>query len=131
MQCRGNSLTTVYRSKENVPLVLVIYTDGGPEHCNMFLSMKIAIVALQKYLDLDLILTCHTVPEHSVRNPAQKINCDLNLGLSGKGCTHYQSNNIHFKKSLYCCMNLSELHNVIDKNKEKYSDLLRKCMTPF
>ena len=41
----ANALTNFYGSKENVPPVLVIYTDGGPEHRSMFLSVKLAVVA--------------------------------------------------------------------------------------
>lgn len=40
-----NALTNFYGSKENVPPVLMIYTDGGPEHRSMFLSVKLTVVA--------------------------------------------------------------------------------------
>ena len=44
---------------------------------------------------------------------------------------HHQSNNIFFEESSRCCTNLFVLHNVIDKNKEKHSDLLKEFMSPF
>ena len=45
----ANALTEKYRTKENVLPVLVSYTDGGAEHMIAFLSVKGAMIALQKY----------------------------------------------------------------------------------
>ena len=49
----ANVLIEKYGTKENVPPVLILYTDGGPEHRTTFLSVKIAMISLQKYLNLD------------------------------------------------------------------------------
>ena len=49
-----------YGSKEQDPPVLIVYTDGGPEHRSNFLSVKIALIALQRFLDLDQILAART-----------------------------------------------------------------------
>ena len=35
-----NILIEQYGSKENVPPVLILYTDREPEHCTTFLSIK-------------------------------------------------------------------------------------------
>ena len=44
---------------------------------------------------------------------------------------HHRSNDIHFEEILRCCTNLSELCNVIDKSKEKRSNVLWECMSPW
>ena len=72
-------LIAKYGSIEQIPPALIMYTDGGLEHRTTFLSIKIAIIALQKFLKLNHILVGRTAPGHSYRNPAEKINCILNL----------------------------------------------------
>ena len=39
-------LIAKYGSIEQIPLALIMYTDGGPEHRTTFLGVKIAIIAL-------------------------------------------------------------------------------------
>ena len=57
-----NVLIEKFDTKEAVPLVLIFYTNGGPEHRTTFLSVKIAMICLQKYLDLDQVLAVRTAP---------------------------------------------------------------------
>ena len=52
----ANSLVFHYGGKDRIPPVLVMYTDGGPEHRSTFLSVKIALIALQRWLNLDMII---------------------------------------------------------------------------
>ena len=47
--------------KELVSPILGIYTDGGPEHRSNFLSVQIAYIALQQFLDLDMLVAARTV----------------------------------------------------------------------
>ena len=68
-------------SIEQIPPALIMYSDRGPEHGTTFISVKIEIIALQKFLNLDHILVARTAPGHSYRNSVEKINCILNLGL--------------------------------------------------
>ena len=49
----ASALIEKFDTKEAVPPVLILYTDGGPEHRTTYLSVKIAMICLQKYLDLD------------------------------------------------------------------------------
>ena len=86
-------------TKEAVPPVLILYTDGGPEHRTTFLSVRIALVCLQKYLDLDQVLAVRTAPGHSYRNSAEKINCLLNIGLYEIECMRQRSTDPLFQQS--------------------------------
>ena len=72
--------------KELVPPILGIYTDGGPEHQSNFVSVQIAYIALQQFLDLGMFVVARTVPGHSFKNPLEKVNCILNHALCGIGC---------------------------------------------
>lgn len=80
-----------YCSKEAALPVLIFYIDAGPKHQTTFLSIKIALICLQKYLDLDQVLAVPTPPDYSYHNPAEKINCLLNIGLYGTGCMRQYS----------------------------------------
>ena len=114
-----------YGTKENVPPVLILYTDGGPEHRTMFLSIKIAMISLQKYLNLDQILAVRTAPGHSCRNPAEKVNCTLNLGLYGIGCMRQRSSDIEFEENLHCCNGLGDVRDLLNKDFQRNSVLLK------
>lgn len=57
--------------------MLYIYSDGGPDHRVTFLSVKLALVAFFRRLDLDYL--CAAL-YHSYRNPVERIMI-LNLGL--------------------------------------------------
>ena len=93
-------LTEKYGSKEAIPPVLIFYTDGDLEHQKIFLSVKIVLICLQKYLDLNQVLTVCTAPGLLYRNPAEKVNCLLNICHYGIGCMHLHSSDALFERSL-------------------------------
>ena len=68
----ADALIEKYEGKENIPPMLTIYTVGGPEHRSNFLSVQIAVIALQCYLDFDLLIVARTAPVHSYGNPQRK-----------------------------------------------------------
>ena len=61
--------------------VLFIYSDGGPDHRVNFMSVKLALIALFRKLDLDYLCAARTAPYHSYRNPVERMMSILNLGL--------------------------------------------------
>ena len=80
-----DKLTHRYQGKQNIPPIIILYTDGGPEHRSNFLSVKIALIALQKSLNADMLVAVRTALGHSLRNPVEKVNCILNIVLYGIG----------------------------------------------
>ena len=119
-----------YGSIENVPPVLFVYTDGGPEHRTTFLSVKIALITLQRYLNLDQVVAVRTAPGHSFRNPAEKINCVLNLALYGIGCMRHTSSDLEFEEKLHRCSGLSDVRDLLNRNPEKNITLLHESCKP-
>ena len=59
-----NALIKKHGTKNNIPPVVIIYTDEGPEHRTNFLSINIAVIALQKSLNSDTIIALRTAPGH-------------------------------------------------------------------
>ena len=96
--------------KELVPPILGIYTDGGPEHRLNFLSVQIAYIALQRFLDLDMLVAARTAPGHSFKNPQEKFNCILNLALYGIGCMQKEIHEVpEFEKKLGNCSGVNDV----------------------
>ena len=81
----STELSKLLREQQlNNPIVL-IYTDGGPDHNNTFLSVKLGLIALFLHHDLDMIEAVRTAPYQSWKNPCERVNCILNLGLQAVG----------------------------------------------
>ena len=107
-----------------------MHTNGGPEYHTAFLSVKTAIIALQKFLTLDHIFVARTDPGHSYCNLAEKINCILNLGLYNIGVVRKLSINLGFEHKLKHCSGLSDVCKLVDESPEKNLQLLDEPCKP-
>ena len=65
--------------------ILLLYSDGGPDHRTTYASVKLALIALFKDLDLDLLIALRTAPCNSFANPVERIMSIVNIGLQGVG----------------------------------------------
>ena len=65
--------------------VLLIYTDGGPDHCSNYMSVKLSLIALFRSLNLDMLAALRTAPSNSWANPVERIMSIINIGLQGVG----------------------------------------------
>jgi hypothetical protein len=63
--------------------VLLIFTDGGPDHNCKHLSVQTAILAMFLLGGLDTMVVLKTAPQQSWTNPTERIMSGLNLGLQG------------------------------------------------
>lgn len=61
--------------------VVLLYTDGGPDHRLTYLSVQLTLIALWLKHDLDAVIAVRTPPGHSWKNPAERIMSILNLGI--------------------------------------------------
>lgn len=65
--------------------MLLIYTDGGPDHRLTYLSVQLSVIALFLQLDLDVLIAARTAPCHSWANPVERVMSIVNLGLQCVG----------------------------------------------
>ena len=65
--------------------VLVLYTDGGPDHNVTFLKTQLSLISLYLSHDLDMLIAVRTAPYYSWKNPCERVNCILNIGLQSIG----------------------------------------------
>ena len=123
-------LTHNYQGKQNIPPIIILYTNGGPEHRSNFLSVKIALIALQKSLNADMLVAVRTAPGHSFRNPAEKVNCVLNISLYGIDVMRQNiTEDPFFEKKLNVTANTDEVRKLL-LQKTTYPDLLKKSLDP-
>ncbi|VDI74370.1 Hypothetical predicted protein [Mytilus galloprovincialis] len=61
--------------------VLMIFSDGGPDHRITYHSVKLALIVLFKKLGVDTLIAGRTAPGNSWANPAERIMSILNLAI--------------------------------------------------
>ncbi|RIB15445.1 hypothetical protein C2G38_2192330 [Gigaspora rosea] len=65
-----------------IPPILCIYTDGGPDHRTNFGSVQVSLISLFFKGDFDMLIALRTAPYHSWANPAERIMPILNLKVA-------------------------------------------------
>jgi hypothetical protein len=61
--------------------VLILFTDGGPDHRPTFETVKLSLLSLFIQLDLDMLIALRTAPYNSWVNLAERVMPILNLAL--------------------------------------------------
>ncbi len=62
-------------------VAMIIYTDGGPDHNNKHISVRLGLLALFLDLDLDAMVVMRTAPTQIWAKPVERVMSTLNLGL--------------------------------------------------
>ena len=61
--------------------ILMLYTDGGPEHRTTFESVKIALIHLFRTTNVELLIALRTAPGQSFINPVERVMSLINISL--------------------------------------------------
>ena len=77
----SNIVQTHFQKEESTNHVVLVVSDGGPDHRLTYLSVKVAMIALFKSLDLDMLIAIRTCPYQSWSNLAERVMSTLNLAL--------------------------------------------------
>ena len=111
-----DALVDRFGCKENLPTVLGVTSDG--EHRFHFISVKIANIVFQRFLNADIIVA-RPVPGHSYRKPHGKVNCYLLiLGLYSVGCMWKEvTTDQYCEKSLHTVNRMGQVCSLLNKNK--------------
>ena len=83
----------------DVPPILLIYSDGGPDHRCNYMSVKLSLIAVFLDLDLDMLVALRTAPSNSWANPVERIMSIVNIGLQGVGVMR-QKGSDNFEKAI-------------------------------
>ena len=71
--CHMTELSSIFSSLQQEKKIVLLYTDGGPDHRVTFLSVQLALIALFLKHDLDLLCAARLAPYHSWSNPVERI----------------------------------------------------------
>ncbi|GBB99535.1 hypothetical protein RclHR1_03550015 [Rhizophagus clarus] len=101
----------------NIPEILLLYTDGGPDHRNTFGSVQIALICLFLRGNFDFLASIRTASYHSWMNPAERVMSILNLALQGVSLQRDPMNDI--LEDIFKGKNtLEEIRSVAQENKK-------------
>ena len=101
--------------------ILLMYTDGGPDHRLTYASVKLTLISLFKELDLDYLCAARTAPHHSYRNPVERIMSILNLGLQSVGVARRRLETPSEEEQLQKCGSISQVRELAQKQGLKES----------
>ena len=74
-------LIDMLRKKGLKPTVLVLQTDGGPDHSLKRVATKLALIAVQRELDIDHLAVLRGAANGSAMNKLERAMIILNLPL--------------------------------------------------
>lgn len=106
------------------------YHDGGPDHNLRFPRTQLAQIAYFTQRNLDLLILVHTTPNHSWKNPAERVMSNLNLALPGISVmrvrTKSMEQHLQAANSLKAIRELSKKHRTLE---EEVKESIEPCKT--
>ena len=90
--------------------------------------MKLSKIGLFLHHDLDFLEAVRTAPHQSWKNPCERVNCILNLGLQATGLMR-MSTQKKLEKIISACNSIQEIRQAIEKT-PGLEDALKDCIDP-
>ena len=98
-------LNQILSSQSDDNPILLLYTDGGPDHRLTYASVQIALISLFFKRNLDFLCAVQTPLHNSWKNPVERIMSIINIALQSvdimRVCTE------SFENKLKGCKNLT------------------------
>ena len=110
--------------------LLLLYTDGGPDHNITFIKTQLSLIALFYSWDLDFICAVRT-PHHSWENPVERIMAILNIALNAAGIMRSETNSFEAKLSLKDLRKLNDLPGFKQEYLESLNDVKKLLQALF
>lgn len=104
--------------------IVLIYSDGGPDHRLTYVSVKLSLIALFLNLNLDMLIACRTAPNHSWRNPVKRIMSIVNIGFQCVGLMREKMSD-EFESSIINCNNMQQLRQACSLTKDVVKSSLK------
>ena len=108
-------MAKMLQDKGEVPVCLMLYSEGGPDHRITYHAVKLSLIVLFKKLDLDFLVAGRTAPGHSWLNPAERIMSILNIALQNVALMREESRS-EVEQALRGANSMSEIRNKAAKN---------------
>ena len=95
--------------------ILIIVSNGGPDHQVTFGSVEVASLALFRSLDLDMLICVRTCPYQSWQNIAERVMSTLNLALQNVSFER-SAMSAEYEKAVKNKNTLTDIRQVISKD---------------
>ena len=115
------------RKSNRLSCVIFIHR-WGPDHRLTYASVKLTSIAVFWKLDLDYLCASRTAPNHSFRNPAERVMSILNLGLQSVGLARRQLDE-ESEKELKKCSTMAQMRELAVK-KPSIKEALLDAVSP-
>ncbi|CAG8633361.1 11116_t:CDS:2 [Ambispora leptoticha] len=110
--------------------ILCLYTDGGPDHRCTYTRVQLSYICLFLALDLDYFVAVRTPPQHSWKNPVERIMSILNLGLQSVGLMRTKMND-QSEKLISKVGTMNDIRKTAKENNGFKEDLIESLKTPI
>ena len=110
--------------------VLLLVSDGGPDHRLTFYSVQISLLCVFLQLDLDMLVAVRTCPYQSWQNIAERIMSTLNLCLQNVALCQ-KAMPEEFEKMISNKLTLGDICKVIARNPTLVPELLDSMAQPI
>ena len=111
-------LKDILLTKDTVQPILLIYSDGGPDHRCTYMSVKLSLISIFKDLNLDILIALRTAPGNSWANPVERLMSIVNLGLQGVGVMRKEMSSA-MEKKISGANNLKEMRDILTEKNEQ------------
>ena len=108
---------------------LFLYTDSGPDHQVKFIKTQLALISLFLALDLDYLVAVRTPPDHSWKNPVERIMSILNLGLQCVGLMR-QEMDAKLEEIMSKCNSINDIRKAVEKTPD-LKEGLKQSLNPI
>lgn len=125
---------TMSKTPDSDKSILLVTTDGGPEHNVKNGSVRVSLTALFLKGDFDLLIAVRTAPGHSWVNPVERVMSICNIGLNALAIARSpleggppEEEDGGFEKIVKKCGSMAEVREAIDKHQGLGQALDRAC----
>ena len=117
------------RGQDDVPPVMFLYHDGGPDHRLVYYSVMISYICVFKWLNLDFLAAVQTAPYNSWMNPCERLMSILNLALQGVS-TKRQECAPDMQSALSSCESMAEIRKAAE-SRPGLQTAVQECLKPM
>ena len=110
--------------------VVVIVSDGGPDHRLTFYSVQVSLLCVFLQLDLDMLVAVRTCPYQSWQNIAERVMSTLNLGLQNVALCR-KAMPEEFEKMVANKLTLTDLRREVTRNPSLQPQLMDSMAQPI
>ncbi|CAC5376627.1 unnamed protein product [Mytilus coruscus] len=88
----ATEICQMLQASGEVPPLVILFSDGGPDHGITYHAVKLSLIVMFKKLDLDMLVAGRTAPGNSWVTPAERIMSLLNIAAQNVALTRSEMN---------------------------------------